>query len=70
MTTGTPNCKTLAVMAISAMPPAEVPKIRVAGCKPVLWAKNRPNPSDKSIMATAPKAAVASQRGAVCTNSR
>jgi hypothetical protein len=70
VTTGTPNCNTLAVIAISAIPPGAVPKIKVAGCKSVAHASANAKPTDKTIMASVPAAAEANQRGAVCTNSR
>ncbi len=61
---------TLAVMAISAMPPGEVPRIIVAGCCSTPMAMSQPNKAETPSMTAVPMATEASQRGAVLRNSR
>jgi hypothetical protein len=55
-------------MAISAKPPGDVPKINVAGCKPVAQAKAQPNTPDNSIMPKVPRVTVNNHLGAVRMN--
>jgi hypothetical protein len=65
VTMGTPNCKTLAVMVISAMPPGAVPSTKVAVGKSMAWAINQENSTDRPIMLKVLTPTEANQCGAV-----
>ncbi|MCY1251727.1 hypothetical protein D9M72_655320 [compost metagenome] len=64
VTTGTPNCNTFAVIAISAMPPGVVPRIKVGMGAADHHDSSAPRPNANARAVTVKPATAAMKRGA------
>ncbi|KAG1306785.1 hypothetical protein G6F62_015343 [Rhizopus arrhizus] len=64
VTTGTPNCSTFAVIAISAIPPGVVPRIKVGTGATDQYDSSAPSPNANAKAPTVNVATTAIKRGA------
>ena len=64
VTSGTPSCKVLAVMVISAMPPGDIPRNTVGQGRPAAWLTPREATAVSNNPASVTNATTVRKRGA------